>query len=118
MKRFFLIYLICPLAFAATLDEANALYRQGNYQAAAEAYEEILTEQGPRASVFYNLGNARQQLKQHGPAILAYERAKLLAPRNPDLAANLTLARKAAADFEEPRFHPRVDAAWGYLSRN
>ena len=59
-----------------------------------------------------------RSLKQYGPVILAYERARLLTPRDPDLLANLALARKAATAFEESGLNPRLEAALNYLSRH
>jgi tetratricopeptide (TPR) repeat protein len=111
----------CAGVFAAGQDafaDANQRFKAGDYAAAATAYEKILADEGPRASVYYNLGNAYQNLKQYGPAILAYERARLLTPRDPDLHANLALARKAAAAFEETGRDPRLEAALNFLSRN
>ena len=98
--------------------DANRLFKAGDYSKAAAAYENIIASDGPRASVYFNLGNSYQKLKQHGPAILAYERARLITPRDPDLLANLARARKAAAAFEEIRIHPRLDDALNFLSRN
>jgi len=123
MNRNFLIGFIGLLlgsvsVSASALDDANLKFKSGDFNGAAAAYEKILTDEGPRAAVFYNLGNSYQSLKQYGPAILAYERARLLAPRDPDLAANLALARKAATAFEESGLHPRVEAALSRLSRN
>jgi tetratricopeptide (TPR) repeat protein len=112
-------YLIASApGFASTFDEANAKYSAGDFSAAAAAYEKLLSSEGPRASVYYNLGNSYQQLKQYGQAILAYERARLLTPRDPDLLANLARARKAAAAFEEPVRHPWLDAALNLPSLN
>lgn len=105
-------------SFASTFEEANAKYRAGDYSTAAAGYEQLLASEGPRASVYYNLGNSYLQLKQYGQAILAYERARLLTPRDPDLLANLARARKAAAAFEEPARHPWLDAALNQLSLN
>ena len=105
-------------ADAATLDQANQRFAAGDYAGAATAYDQLLATEGPRASLFYNLGNSYQRLGQYGPAILAYERARLLTPRDPDLLANLTLARKAAAAFEETRLNPRLDALLNHFSRN
>lgn len=96
---------------------ANARFKAGDFKEAAANYESILKERGPDAAIFYNLGNAYQQLKQYGPAILAYERARALAPRDPDLRANLARARKAAAAFEEPMGNARLADVTGYLSR-
>ncbi len=115
---FLLLGLSNIIAAATPLEQANRQFAGGDFAAAASAYEQILASDGPRAAVFYNLGNSYQRLGQYGPAILAYERARLLTPRDPDLLANLTLARKAAAAFEEPRPNPRLDALLHLLSRN
>lgn len=103
---------------AATLAEANKQFEDGKFSEAVTSYQKLLEVGGPDAAVYYNLGNAFQSGKKFGPAILAYERARLLTPRDPDLQANLAMARKAAAAFEESELHPRVDAVMGYLSRN
>ena len=126
MNMNFLSGLICLLlgnlsAFAAdpaAFGQANHDFQAGQFASAAASYEKILATGGPRASVYYNLGNCYQRLGQYGHAILAYERARLLTPRDPDLLANLALARKAAASFEESGDHPHLDAAANYLSRN
>lgn len=123
MHRKFLVSLLCfflgaNAVFATPFDDANQQFKAGDFAGAAAAYEKILAVEGPRAAVFYNLGNSYQSLKQYGPAILAYERARLLTPRDPDLLANLTLARKAATAFEENGRNPSLEAALVYLSRN
>ena len=109
-----------PLGAApsAAYEQANRQFAAGDYAAAAAAYEQVLAADGPRAAVLYNLGNSYQRLGRTGPAILAYERARLLTPRDPDLLANLALARKAAAAFEDGDRHPLVEVALNYLSRN
>ena len=120
-----LLGLICLLLGASPVladaqsafDQANRQYAAADYAGAASAYERALSAGGARASVFYNLGNSYQRLGQYGHAILSYERARLLTPRDPDLLANLALARKAAAAFEEPGPNPRLDAALNTLSR-
>ena len=105
-------------AQSARFDQANRQFAAGDYAAAAAAYEQVLAADGPRAAVYYDLGNSYQRLGRTGPAILAYERARLLTPRDPDLLANLALARKAAAAFEDGGRHPLVEVALTYLSRN
>ena len=110
-----------PAAFAADsapFEQANRQFAAGDFKTAAATYQEVLRNHGPSAAVFYNLGNCYQRLGQYGPAILAYERARLLSPRDPDLLANLRLARKAAAALEEPRFDARLDAMLNHFSRN
>ncbi len=73
--------------------QANKLYEEGQYAAAAAAYEK-LTQTGPAAAaVYFNLGNAWFKAGQLGRAICAYRRAEELAPRDPDVRANLQFAR-------------------------
>jgi len=105
-------------AGSTAIEQANLRFAAGDYPGAAAAYDKLLTTDGPRASVLYNLGNSYQRLEQYGPAILAYERARLLTPRDPDLLANLALARQAAAAFEHPRRNPRLDALLNHFSRH
>lgn len=123
MKRIPLLGLIVLLAgasfaSAAAFEQGNQQFAAGDFKAAAASYEKAVADDGPDASAYFNLGNAYQSLKRYGPAILAYERARLLTPRDPDLLANLALARKAATAFDEPGPNPRLEAAIGYLSRN
>ncbi len=123
MNRKFLIGLLCLFlgancVSATAFDDANQKFKSGDFAGAAAAYEKLLADDGPRAAVYYNLGNSYQNLKQYGPAILAYERARQLTPRDPDVLANLALARKAATAFEETGIHPRLDAVLNFLSRN
>jgi tetratricopeptide (TPR) repeat protein len=78
---------------AAPFDQANKLYEEGHYTPAAAAYEKM-TQSGPvSAAVYFNLGNARFKAGQVGRAICAWRRAAELAPRDPDVRANLQFAR-------------------------
>jgi hypothetical protein len=121
MKSWMIVILLVacmPFASASSFEDANRKFEAGDFAGAAEAYENLIESEGPRAALFYNLGNSYQKLGKLGPSILAYERARLLTPRDPDLHANLTLARKAAAAFEEPGIDPRLHAVLHFLSRN
>ncbi len=104
--------------YSASFDQANKLFLSGDFAAAASAYQQSIDTHGPSSSLLYNLGNSHYRLGQYGPAILAYERAKLLTPRDPDLIANLNLARKAATVFDKSALDPRLEAAIHWLSRN
>lgn len=74
--------------------EANSAYRTGNYSKASSLYESLTQkEEGRKAGVFYNLGNAHFKEGHLGLAILNYEKAKRLRPRDPDISANLKYAR-------------------------
>lgn len=77
---------------------ANKLYENGEFSAAAKAYEQLV-QTGVRDSVlFYNLGNAYFKQGDLGRAILNYRRAARLAPRDADIRANLAVARNKTTD--------------------
>jgi len=103
-----------PLDF----DEANRLFKAGDFAAAAQIYQNLIDQSGPSAALFCNLGNSYQRRGDHGLAILAYERGKLLAPRDADLRANLILARKAVSVSNDSEANPAVEAVLTHLSRN
>jgi tetratricopeptide (TPR) repeat protein len=82
------------VAFAGPGDDfksANQLYDAGKYAEAAAVYEKI---EPKTAYVYYNLGNAHFREGKLGLAILDYERARRLAPRDPDIVANLKFAEQ------------------------
>jgi len=80
--------------------QANAAYEQGRYAAAAEGYREVLG-QVRSAIVEFNLGNAEFRLGRLGQAVLHFERARRLDPVDPEIQANLALARSLCADRVE-----------------
>ena len=80
-------------------EQANKDYEAGQFRAAAKGYEEMIQNEGARVGVLQNLGSAYYRLGDDGRAILAFERALLLNPSNPDLQANLKLAQDEAAVF-------------------
>jgi tetratricopeptide (TPR) repeat protein len=89
-----LLLLCAQLSFAVPADDfktANKLYDEGKFTEAAAAYEKI---EPKTAHVFYNLGNAWFRDGKLGLAILNYERARRLAPRDPDILANLKFAEQ------------------------
>ena len=83
-------------------EEANTLYRSGDFQKAADAYESIVTNGYEHAALYYNLGNAYFKLQNIPAAILNYERARRLSPRDEDIIHNLRLANLRVVDKIEP----------------
>jgi tetratricopeptide (TPR) repeat protein len=77
---------------------ANEAYRDGDYEAAAEGYRSLLEEETAKGHLFYNLGNAFFRMDDPGRAILFYERARILLPRDADLKFNLEYARDRLRD--------------------
>jgi tetratricopeptide (TPR) repeat protein len=87
---------------AVAFSAANELYRGLKYQEAARAYEKILAGGYESAALYYNLGNALFKAGNAPAAILNYERAKRLAPRDEDIGHNLALANLKIVDRIEP----------------
>lgn len=81
----------------ADFEAANKLFEQGRFAEAAAGYERLLASGQHSAALHFNLGNARFRSGRLGPAIVAYREAELLAPRDPDVRANLQFARNRAA---------------------
>lgn len=73
--------------------EANTSYRTGDYAKAASLYEDLIRREPFVAAYYYNLGNADVRLGKLSAAILNYEKALLLDPRNEDIRRNLSHAR-------------------------
>lgn len=90
----FLVLALCTGLFSdAAFDEANKLYEAGKYFEAAAAYNNLLAAGNKSVEVYYNLGNACFKEKKTGLAILNYEKALKLAPRDADIRYNLDFAR-------------------------
>jgi hypothetical protein len=90
-----IIWLIAIGAACASVSDdfkaANQLYDAGKFAEAAAAYEKV---EPKTAHVYYNLGNAWFRQGKLGVAILNYERARRLTPRDPDILANLKFAEQ------------------------
>ena len=71
----------------------NARYQETDFSGALDAYETVLQAGFESADLHYNLGNAYFKTGSLGFSILSYERALKLDPGDPDIRANLDLAR-------------------------
>lgn len=78
--------------------KANTAYEQGNYQQAIELYQTLLTLGHDSGQVEYNLGNAYLRNGKLGLAIAGFLKAQREVPRDSDIKANLTYARKLTKD--------------------
>ena len=68
--------------------QAGMAYQSEDYQKAIELYEGVVRSGSVSGAVYYNLGNSYFKKNQLGRAVLNYERAKRLLPRDNDLNAN------------------------------
>jgi len=102
MKK--ILFLVFSLILAAQLraestetdpfSQGNQAFAEGRYTDAVEAYQAVIAARGYSAPVLFNLGNAYDRAGKIGAALASYERARLLAPRDPAIAANEALVRK------------------------
>jgi tetratricopeptide (TPR) repeat protein len=90
-----------PLLDRETMQRANQLYENGRYTEAAQTYQQLVDQDYADSALFYNLGNAHYRRGNLGKAILSYERAARLAPRDADIQANLAYARGQTLDQYE-----------------
>lgn len=82
-------------------EEANAQYEKNEIDAAFTGYNALASQGFGGPALFYNLGNAHFRRGERGRAVLWYERAARLAPRDSDVRFNLSIARshiKSEAD--------------------
>jgi len=93
---------------------ANAAAARGDHAAAASAFEQSIARDGWSANALLGLANAYANLGEHGRAILALERARLVAPDDEAVATNLARERERAA-VAAPEV-ARVDAVLGRAS--
>lgn len=96
-------------------EEGNKQFELGNYPAAVTAYEDALRTSRTSAALEFNLGNAYFRQEELGLAIIHYLRARELAPRDPDIEANLRFARRRASGGVEPEPEAFLDARLGEL---
>lgn len=88
----------------AELERANTLYASGRYEEAAEQYVSLVDSGHKSSDVFYNLGNALFREGRLGHAVLAWETALSLNPRDGDAAANIGIALRGAGESEDRGF--------------
>ena len=109
MKRFssipIFLVLISQIAFAATENEirfersfadAAKAYDENRLPDAIAGWEALVTAGQKQPETLFNLGNAHYRSGNLGKAILAYRAAQRLAPRDPDIRANLGFAAQSA----------------------
>jgi len=100
-RLWLILLLLCAWSVAraddvsAAFDQANKLYEEGRFTESADAYEKMLRHGMTSPAMYFNLGNALFKAGQVGRAVLNYRLAERLAPRDPDIRANLKFARNS-----------------------
>jgi len=94
----FIVLLFTPIGGAEDTSTSKLFYEAGNYyeigqyDKAVEEYKKIIASGAESGPIEYNLGNAYFRAGDVANAILSYERAKRLMPRDADLNANYRFA--------------------------
>lgn len=86
---------------------AEDAYRQNKYEEAVSLYLKGIEEEGTSPEVLYNLGNSYFKLGKDADAVLCYERAKKLDPKNKLINQNLTFVATKVADNNKASLHGR-----------
>jgi tetratricopeptide (TPR) repeat protein len=82
--------------------DANRAYKEDRYQEAIDSYLQLIDSGYVNGHLYYNLGNAYLRSGQLGRAILNYNRAQILIPRDADLNFNLSYALDQTQDAISP----------------
>lgn len=92
--------------------EGNRLYAAGDYEGAVARYETLVNDGYVEAAVYYNLGNAHFKLNNLASSILYYEKARKLAPSDPDIRKNLAFVNLGITDRIQPLPEFFIDSWW------
>ncbi len=100
------LFLLAAFPAKAQVDslfhKANIYYKNTDYEKAANYYKQIMEQGQVSAALYYNMGNTFFKMNRLAPAILYYEKAKVLAPNDEDIQYNLDLANGMITDNIEP----------------
>jgi tetratricopeptide (TPR) repeat protein len=94
----------------------HAAAAAGDHKAAAEQLERSIRTDGWSAGALLGLGNAYASAGDPARAILAYERGRIIAPRDAALVTNLARVRESAGLTAPPS--SRIDATAQKLTAN
>ncbi|MFT4679776.1 MAG: tetratricopeptide (TPR) repeat protein [Litorivivens sp.] len=106
MKKLILPFLLClpMMLLSISKDEAQSIFSKGNsayeqddFEGALAKYQELEGE-FMSLELYYNLGNTYYKLKDFPHAILNYERAMKVNPRDEDVKVNLRIANLQTKD--------------------
>ena len=77
-----------------TSDEAKTAYDAGQFRQALDYYASKIDSRNVSPALLYNMGNCFYQLGDYPRALVCYERARYLQPRDSDISGNLELTRR------------------------
>lgn len=95
MRTLLLILALWAAGLPAAPGGGEAAYARGDYAGAIEQWQEQAEREGVTAGLLSAIGNAEWRLGRKGRAVLCWERALLLNPRDPVALAGLRHAHDA-----------------------
>jgi len=100
-------------------EQANELYQQEKFEDAIVKYLEIINNGYESWQLYFNIGNTYYRTGQFGKAILYFERAYRLNPKNEDIVFNLNLANTKVVDnIKTPPLSELLDEVKNVLSKS
>ncbi|MCB4791998.1 MAG: tetratricopeptide repeat protein [Elusimicrobia bacterium] len=96
-------------------NQANGFYEKGEFVKAINLYEQLVSKNQANGSLFYNLGNAYYKNQQMGFAVLNYEKALKLMPRDNDVRYNIDFINRMLKE-PPPSFIDQVMQALNNLA--
>jgi tetratricopeptide (TPR) repeat protein len=75
-------------------NEAKTAYDAGQFRQALDYYASKIDPRDVSPALLYNMGNCFYQLGDYPRALVCYERARYLQPRDSDISGNLELTRR------------------------
>lgn len=85
-------------AESTLIQQADSAYMSDDFSVAVALYRQAITDEGPSAKLYYNLGNSYYRIGKTGEAVLAYERALRLDPTDTDVRHNLEFVNSRLTD--------------------
>ena len=91
---------------AAMFGQANDAYKDQRLDDAIAGYRQLLAAGFRHTEIHYNLGNAYFRTGELGRALVQYERARRLNPRDPIIGENIALVRNRTEDTTDGAVMP------------
>ena len=108
---FMMVTSVFAVDVGGLMAQGNSHYENGEFESAIVSYEKVLATDMVSTALHYNLGCAYFSEKEYGKAILQFEKALQLSPRDPDVMHNLEYSKLFLKDrFELPEPMPFI--AW------